>query len=360
MRIKSNKSNEYIGAISILNSDEAKWLASHAIIEKEKMNASSGEKIYETVIPAASLSFLADRESSGILGNMLLVENESIYASDKIAHFDSGFAFLSTSLPNGDYLGVTFCEDSSELVKLPSGEEIESEITPYIFLALELKYTTLMNGKATLFDEGTRDSFYEFFKSSRSVDVITKYYDYLYQNDEDRKLTPIDSGLAPDNIECFTLNGIIDELSGDDGSTVSWLVQGMNLDDNLNKALLPYMPVPGRILNEVMQYRGWRSPTKYNVFTFPSLNNVLSYTDSFDVFQKEATTVLEWVRENSEYWHAVLQENDGRASHLWRQNQNDEEWAEIWSTWEPFQKDCKIEITPEKWESLRNQISDVD
>ena len=353
--IRSNKDNHVIGALIITDSDEAQKMVSHEIIVREEMQKKGAEQRVKG-LNTKNLSFLEKYIGAGLYANTITVTEERIYIADKIAHFASEFAILSMKVENGNYLGINFCSDEDDEVTTADAEQVYSEIRPYAFLLLNSDNLEALS-EIRMYEKDTVDKFYTYFQVSRNYDEMMAYWQYIYRdsNSEEGKALKKPSILF--NVQCFKLNFMLQMLVQNDGEAVSWLVMGMYEDDYLNKWLVDYLPVPSYVLESVMPYRGYQKPTLFNVFLFPSVDEMLNTQKTYDEFASQSQALLDWVGENHDKWHAELREHEGKAVKNWRINSMNESWEKLWAGWAPLQENFKLNVSTEVWKEMKQKSS---
>ena len=287
--------------------------------------------------------------------NTLLVTDEKIFVGDKIAHLDSEFAILDMKVPNGNYLGVNFCYDFNDVAINADGEETHSEIRPYVFLLINYDQLESLSS-IQMYEDEIVSIFYSYFQASRGAREMSKYWDYLYRdmNTEEGKALQPPSILF--KIECYKLNFMLKMLTGKDSEAVSWLVMGMH-DDYLNKWLVDYLPVPSYVLESVMPYRGYQKPTPFNVFLFPSVDEVLDTHKTYEEFTAQSQALLDWVGKNHDKWHIELSESEGKAVRVFTQNSRNDSWEKLWAGWAPLQENFKLNVSTEAWKEMKQKSS---
>jgi hypothetical protein len=208
-----------------------------------------------------------------------------------------------------------------------------------------------------MYEDEIVDIFYSYFQASRDFQEMTKYWDFLYRdmNTEEGKALQPPSILF--KIECYKLNFMLKMLTGKDSEAVSWLVMGMYEDDYLNKWLVDYLPVPSYVLESVMPYRGYQKPTLFNVFLFPSVDEMLNTQKTYDEFTSQSQELLDWVGENHDKWHAELREHEGKAVKTWVINSMSESWEKLWAGWAPLQENFKLNVSMEAWKEMKQKSS---
>lgn len=353
LNIRSSKSNEVIGALVIIDSDEAQKIVSHEIIvREERQKAETEKKIYGSSLP--NLSFLTNYVGAGLYANTLTVNDERIFIADKIAHLNSDFAILSMKVPNGNYIGINFCDQINDIAINADGEESNSEIRPYAFLLLHYGHIDALSS-VQMYEKDTVDKFYRYFQASRDFDDTMQYWNYIYRDTDSDEGKEMQAPQILFNIECYKLNFMLQYLAENHGEAVSWLVMGMRDDDYLNKWLIDFLPVPANVLESVMPYRGHQRPTAFNVFLFPSLTEVVESMASFEDFSAQAQGILDWVKDNHDKWHAELIEDEGKATYCWVQNSTNDSWANLWAEWAPHQVDFILNVSEEVWREMKQK-----
>jgi hypothetical protein len=355
LNIRSSKSNEIIGALVITDSDEAQKIISHEIIVREEMQKAEREqKIYGSSLP--NLSFLTNYVGAGLYANTLTVNDERIFIADKIAHLNSDFAILSMKVPNGNYLGINFCDQINDIAINADGEESNSEIRPYAFLLLHYDHIDGLSS-VEMYEKETVDKFYSYFQASRDFDEMTQYWNYLYRDTDSDEGKEMQAPKILFNIECYKLNFMLQHLAENHGEAVSWLVMGMRDDDYLNKWLVDYLPVPSYVLESVMPYRGYQKPTPFNVFLFPSVDEVLDTHKTYEEFTAQSQALLDWVGKNHDKWHIELSESEGKAVRVFTQNSRNDSWEKLWAGWAPLQENFKLNVSTEAWKEMKQKSS---
>ena len=304
LSIRSNKDNQIIGALVITDTEEAQRLVSHEIVVLEEIQKNGRvENLKERELP--NLTFLRNYLGAGLNANTLLVTDEKIFVGDKIAHLDSEFAILDMKVPNGNYLGVNFCYDFNDVAINADGEETHSEIRPYVFLLINYDQLESLSS-IQMYEDEIVSIFYSYFQAYREA--------------------------------------------------VSWLVMGMH-DDYLNKWLVDYLPVPSYVLESVMPYRGYQKPTPFNVFLFPSVDEVLDTHKTYEEFTAQSQALLDWVGKNHDKWHIELSESEGKAVRVFTQNSRNDSWEKLWAGWAPLQENFKLNVSTEAWKEMKQKSS---
>ena len=354
LSIQSSVTHKNIGLLIITDSDAAKKLISHEVVVRGNIEEDPDFKPDEVDV-TPDLAFLHDYFGAGLYIDRMIVTEGRAIVSDKIAHFNSDFAFLSVPLTNGEYLGVNYCTDQYiDSVENDEGEEVETDLRPYAVLLIHSDYVDAF-GPQRMYEGDAVTDFYKFFQVSRNFDEMLAYYNYVYADLTTRTQDGLVQPEVWESASCIKLNALLQMARSNDGEAVSWMVQGMNQDDDLNTWLKDYLPIPQFVLEGVMPSRGYKTPTEFNLFLPPKLEHVIEAHSTFDQFLNEAQDVLDWVKENGEHWHAELRLNEDRVVRMWCHDNSNEVWKEIWAGWEPHQNEFKLQISEKTWRELRSK-----
>ena len=354
LSIQSSVTQKNIGLLIITDSDAAKKLVSHEVVVRGNIEEDPDFKPDE-VDATPDLAFLHDYFGAGLYIDRMIVTEGKAVISDKIAHFNSDFAFITVPLTNGEYLGVNYCSDQFiDSVENEDGEEVETDLRPYAVLLVHSDYVDAF-GQQRMFEGEAVTDFYTFFQVVRDFDEMLAYYNYAYADATTRTLEELKAPEVWESIACLKLNTLLQMARNNDGEAVSWMVQGMNEDDDLNAWLKEYLPIPPIVLEAVMPSRGYRSPTEFNLFLPPTVKQVIDGNPTFDEFSNAAQGVLDWIKENGEHWHVELKLHEDRVARMWCHDNSNESWKEIWAGWEPHQNEFKLQVSEETWRALRSK-----
>jgi hypothetical protein len=354
LSIRSSVTEENIGLLIITDSDAAKKLVSHEVVIRENIEEDPDFNP-EELDTTPDLAFLNDYFGAGLYVDRMIVTEYSAIVSDKIAHFNSDFAFLTVPLTNGEYLGVNYCSDQFiDSVENEDGEEVDTDLRPYAVLLIHSDYVDAF-GQQRMFEGEAVTDFYTFFQVARDFDEMLSYYNYELSDAATRTAEGIEAPEVWESTACLKLNALLQMAKNNDGDAVSWMVQGMNEDDDLNAWLKGYLPIPPFVLESVMPARGYRTPTEFNLFLPPTLEQVVEGNPTFELFATAAQGVLDWVKENGEHWHVELRLDEDKVSRLWCHDNSNQSWKEIWAGWEPHQKEFQLHVSEETWRSLNSK-----